>query len=153
MAPGFRLNERAGGRRCIASYRAGGEFVLRLVVPHLRLSEQPPALVRVKHRALAAQGFHCAVANEICHIAPPTPCPELFKTVFKTVSLRFWEDFSWSVPEPKFHGIATLRAPFVTSVDGTSASRDAALGILVMEFVLMIGHDDARTRTRRGGMN
>ena len=48
--------------------------------------------------------------------------------------------------EPRLHGIATLREPLVTSVDGTSTSRNAALGIQVMEIVLIIGHDDARDR-------
>jgi len=54
--------------------------------------------------------------------------------------------------EPRLHGIATLREPLATSVDGTSASRNAALGIQDMGIVLIIGHNDAGTRTRRGGM-
>jgi hypothetical protein len=29
----------------------------------------------MKHRALTAQRFHCAVANEILHFSPPTCLP------------------------------------------------------------------------------
>ena len=53
-----------------------GEFVLRLVMPHFRLSQQSPAFKGMKYRALTAQRLHRAVANEVLHVAPPTPCPE-----------------------------------------------------------------------------
>ena len=82
-------DECIGRRGAIAFYKMGSDFVLRLVVPHLCFSEQPPALKGVKHRALAAQGFHCAVANEVFHSRLQPLCPRSSKTDFKTVSLRF----------------------------------------------------------------
>jgi hypothetical protein len=60
-----------------------GDLVLRLVVPHLRLGKQAPALKRMKHRALTAQRFHRAVANEVLHVAAPTFYPELSKACFQ----------------------------------------------------------------------
>jgi hypothetical protein len=53
------------------------------MVPHLGFSEQLPAFKRTKHRALTAQRFHRAVADEIravangiLHGAPPTFVPD-----------------------------------------------------------------------------
>jgi hypothetical protein len=87
----FCPNKRTGRRRAAAVYGAGRNFQ-RFVVPHFCFSEQSPAFEGMKHRALTAQRFHCAVANEILHFSPPTclPAHRLFKTYFKTVSLRFW---------------------------------------------------------------
>ena len=84
-----RLNECPGRRGAIAFHKMGSDFVLRLVVPHLRFSEQPPALKGMKHRALAAQRLHCAVANKVFHSRLQPLCPRSSKTDFKTVSLRF----------------------------------------------------------------
>src|SRR6266853_4324325 len=85
---GFCSSECTGRRGAIAIDRAGRNFQ-RLVVPHLCFSEQSPAFKGMKHRALAAQRFHCAVANEILHFSPPTclPAHRLFKTEITTVSL------------------------------------------------------------------
>jgi hypothetical protein len=45
----------------------GGDFVQRLVVPHLGFGEHAPAIKWMMHRGLAAQGFHRAVANKVVH--------------------------------------------------------------------------------------
>jgi hypothetical protein len=56
-----------------ALLRTGGDFFQRFVVPHFGFGKQTPAFQRTKHRALTAQGFHRAVANDVLHVAPPPP--------------------------------------------------------------------------------
>jgi hypothetical protein len=51
---GFRAKKSAGRQHGITRHRTGGDFVFSLVMPHLGFGKQPPALVRVKYRALAA---------------------------------------------------------------------------------------------------
>ncbi len=70
----FCSRECASRRSAFAIHGAGGNFQC-FVVPHLCFSEQSPTFKGVKHRALTAQRFHCAVANEILHFSPPTCLP------------------------------------------------------------------------------
>src|ERR1700733_1423554 len=58
--------------RAIAFHETGSDLLLGFVVPHFRFGQQSPAFERAKHCALAAQGFHRAVANEVFHLSPPT---------------------------------------------------------------------------------
>src|SRR5216683_1143307 len=74
---GFCSSECTVRRGTIAIDRAGRNFQ-RFVVPHLCFSEQSPAFKGMKYRALAAQRFHCPVANEILHFSPPTSLPTAY---------------------------------------------------------------------------
>jgi hypothetical protein len=77
------MGERCGPYQCTSRWRAiafdevGSDFFLRLVVPHLCFGEQAPALKGMKYSTLAAQGFHCTVANEVVHFSSPTSLPRI----------------------------------------------------------------------------
>jgi hypothetical protein len=87
------MSECTARRGVVAFDRAGLDFLQRFVVPHLCFSKQSPALKGMKHRALTAQRLHCPVANEVFHLlASNLSAPNLFKTYFTTLSLRFLED-------------------------------------------------------------
>ena len=104
-------SERRGGRGVFAL-----QGFLRLVVPHLGFSKQSPALEGMKHRALTAQGFHCAVANEIFHIAPPTPTQSYLRPFSR--QSHYDSENSSPVREP------TSQHRNLVSIDGTSAARE-----------------------------
>src|ERR1700676_2860589 len=127
IAERSRSREGSGGRRYVGSPGAGGDFILRLVVPHFRLGKQSPALKRPKHRILTAEGFHGAVANEVgavanevLHLAPPVPAQKILKTEIQAPSLRSCKEFVGDAEERLWTGSAIPGKPF----DGTSASRE-----------------------------
>jgi hypothetical protein len=84
-------NKRTGRRGAAAVYGAGRNFQ-RFVVPHLCFSEQSPAFEGMKHRALTAQRFHCAVANEILHFSPPACLPTDHLSRFQASVITILDD-------------------------------------------------------------
>jgi hypothetical protein len=79
---------RNGLKQAIAFHETGSDLLLGFVVPHFRFGQQSPALERAKYRTLAAQGFHCTVANEVIHLSPPA-C--LYRIILQPI------------PEPSHH--------------------------------------------------
>jgi hypothetical protein len=100
----FRPSERGRRRRAIAlqdvglrgvgRQRVGRHLVQRLVVPHFGFGEQSPAFEGMKHRALAAQGLHRAVANEVFHFRLQPPCPHCFYSRFQDSDITILENFT-----------------------------------------------------------
>jgi hypothetical protein len=59
-----------------------GDLVERLVAPFLGFGEQLPAVLGMKCRALAVQGFHCAAVNELFHRHLPDSIFDILSPVF-----------------------------------------------------------------------